>query len=330
MDSNQVFNTRLSCRVEKTDYHSFYNLIDYRNNFFTSSETDKIVEFYDQFENRDQLIEWMRERPKGASYIHEVDGNKDIIVVITTADFEGKYAKTCRDEIFKGLHMVFVESGVKDFYFNYAHNCNVGIIRAMEYNPKWVIISNDDMVKIDEITTLVAELNLLENNKIMSVFTHPYPYHSYDTCIGIKKFFITNFVYYVYHLYPRERRQAFRISRKIMRKHGYNLKWVPGPRSNVMCKMFLSKPYIYKMTSSFSILSSVFCKKKGEVFNETYQNGVEDWELSIELSRLKTSIISYRIGDIIGGTFGNHHERAIRDISNNIYFNERIQQILST
>ena len=37
------------------------------------------------------------ERPKGIANIHEVDdGNKDVIVVITTADFDGMYAKECR------------------------------------------------------------------------------------------------------------------------------------------------------------------------------------------------------------------------------------------
>ena len=45
----------------------------------------------------------MRERPKGVANIHEFEGDKDIIVVIPTADFNGKYAKECRENIFKGL-----------------------------------------------------------------------------------------------------------------------------------------------------------------------------------------------------------------------------------
>ena len=143
-----IQNNRLRCKFEKNNTVLFFSLVDYRNNLFTSNDPEKIIEFYNGFHNRDQLIQWMKERPKGASYIHEVEGNKDIIVVIPTADFNGKYARTCREEIFKGLHMVFVESGENpDPYFNYAHNCNVGIKRAMEYNPKWVVVSNDDMRK---------------------------------------------------------------------------------------------------------------------------------------------------------------------------------------
>ena len=105
----------------------------------------------------------MKERPKGTAYIHEVEGNKVIVVVIPTADFNGKYARECRENIFKGLHLIFVESaGIPDPYFNYAHNCNIGISKAMEYNPKWVILSNDDMKKIDDVEVLVRSLKSLE------------------------------------------------------------------------------------------------------------------------------------------------------------------------
>ena len=61
------------------------------------------MEFYKSFENREQLIRWMRERPKGVANIREVEGGKEIIVVIPTADFNGKYARECRENIFKGL-----------------------------------------------------------------------------------------------------------------------------------------------------------------------------------------------------------------------------------
>ena len=139
---------RLICPLDTTQAGLFFSLVDYRNNYFTSDDPNKIIEFYNSFGNRDQLIQWMRERPKGVANIHEVDGDKEIIVVIPTADFNGKYAKECRENIFKGLHMVFVESGGRvDFYFNFAHNCNVGLKKAMDYNPKYIIFTADDRYK---------------------------------------------------------------------------------------------------------------------------------------------------------------------------------------
>lgn len=128
MISNKPYNTSgLSCPIEKSIRKLFFSLVDYRNNLFVSNDVNKIMEFYNGFKNKEQLIQWMKERPKGIVYIHEVEGNKDIIVVIPTADYNNKYAKACRDEIFKGLHIIFVESGKNNFYFNYAYNCNTGI-----------------------------------------------------------------------------------------------------------------------------------------------------------------------------------------------------------
>ena len=95
---------------------------------FTSYDSNKVVEFYNGFEIGNQLIQWMGERPKDGANIYEVEGVKDIIVVIPTADFNGKYARECRENIFKGLHIIFVERDeVPDPYFNYAHSVNVGI-----------------------------------------------------------------------------------------------------------------------------------------------------------------------------------------------------------
>ena len=65
--------SKLKCNSEKTNHSLFFSLVDYRNNLFNSNDPNKIMEFYDGFGNRDQFIHWMRERPKRASYIHEVD-----------------------------------------------------------------------------------------------------------------------------------------------------------------------------------------------------------------------------------------------------------------
>ena len=86
----QIQNSRQRCVFERYDDDLFFSLVCYRNNLFTSNDPDKIIEFYNGFDNRDQLIQWMKERPKGVSYIHEVDGYKDIVVVIPTADLNGK------------------------------------------------------------------------------------------------------------------------------------------------------------------------------------------------------------------------------------------------
>ena len=318
------------CERDATAGKFFLSLVDYRNNLFTSNNPDDIMKFYGSLQTRDDLIEWMKERPKGAAYIHEVEGTKDIVVVIPTADFNGKYAKECRENIFKGLHIIFVESGeVPDPYFNYAHNCNLGINKALEYDPKWVLVSNDDMYKIDEINILLKELSTIDNGKVMSVFTEQSRYHSYNTCVGKKRFLLTDIGYLLYYL--KERRLLdWRIVFKIAKKHNYAVKWILGPRNRLLGKLFLSKAHFFIMTSTFAILSFQFCKAKEKVFNETYENGVEDWELSLELSKFEIAIIDYKIGDVIGGTITGDLRRAIRNLANLVYFNERVQALLQS
>ncbi|MEM0135392.1 MAG: hypothetical protein QXU18_09255 [Thermoplasmatales archaeon] len=173
------------CQLNNVDPDLTFSLIDYRNNYYLSSDINEIIEFYESFQDKNQLQEWMRNRPKGASYLHEVPGNKDVIVVIPTTDFKGEFARRCKDSIFYGLHIIFVESGeVPDPYFNYAHNCNCGIMKALEYKPKWIIVSNDDMEKIDDPAALLSALVSIEDPKVSAVFTKPSRYHAYPLSIG--------------------------------------------------------------------------------------------------------------------------------------------------
>ncbi len=340
---------RLWCNIEKPS-GLFFSLVDYRNTLFTSNNPEDIIKFYDGFHNRDDLIEWMKERPKGASYIHEVEGDKDIIVVIPTADFDGKYARNCREEIFKGLHIIFVESGGRgDFYFNYAHNCNVGIKKALEYNPKWIVVSNDDMYKIDDVSVLRNSLKGKDNKRLKAVFTRPSEYHSEPVVLmngPTNAVFVIYFLSYIYDLIRNGRKNLFAndVSRttiywRIGRR--FNIKWDLGPPINKLKnfyekfyrKMFYREVRNYILTSDFTIISGKWVKERsGKIFNETYINGAEDWETSLLISKNREDydFIDYDIGDIIGGTLGKDPlRRTLRDISNKVYFNMRYGEELA-
>lgn len=312
-----IRNSRQRCVFERYDDDLFFSLVCYRNNLFTSNDPEKIIEFYNGFDNRDQLIQWMRERPKGASYIHEVEGNKDIIVVIPTADFNGKYARTCREEIFKGLHMIFVESGgIPDPYFNYAHNCNVGIKKAMEYNPKWVVVSNDDMIKIDGADTLVSELNSYGYDKISVVFAKPNNYHSRSQVIGIPNFFAK-----VYYNSTKQKRILYRLKKK------FEISYTNVSNQKIH-KLFLKSKRDFINIIDFGIFSSKFILEiKSYLFDEVFINHFEDTDLSfsISLHSYKTAISDYKIGSIRGGTFENL-SRDWRTIPSLCYFSYKFSQ----
>ncbi|MEM3846152.1 MAG: hypothetical protein QXU98_10685 [Candidatus Parvarchaeota archaeon] len=323
-DAN-IPNNMLYCPLERFD-KLFFSLVDYHNTFFMSNDPEKIIEFYNHFKTIDELIKWMKERPKGVSYIYEVEGNKDIIVVIPTADFDGKYAKTCRDEIFKGLHIIFVVSGKGNYYFNFAHNCNVGIKKALEYSPKWIIVSNDDMYEIDNISILIKELGKLDYDKPITVLAKYKKgvSHSYKRCIG-KKGFLYNIAYFFYSIFKYKKR-VHNYNKYI--KFNAKLMYISESDRifrNMLTKFLLNNSRCFIMTGDFGIFSRKFLNEsKNILFDDTFINGHEDMALCYEISISKNKyiyFINYNIGSIGGISLGTGTLRVLRGhIINDLYF----------
>lgn len=322
INKNYVNNDRirLFCPMELTNAEMFFSLVDYRNNYFTSDNPNKIVEFYNGFKNRGQLIQWMKERPKGVANIHEVDGDKDIIVVVLTADFNGKYAKECRDNIFKGLYMIFVESGGKeDFYFNYSHNSNVGIRKAMEYNPKWIVFSNDDMYKIDDVEILKSNLRKLPSDEQSVVLCCKESlYHSRNISFSFR----TSRRNLILFLKGKLQRKRLLFEKK------FKIKYIIGSTYGIY-KLFYQPRFRFKFTGSFGVFSIGLLKKyNGGIFDETYINGSEDLDQSWRFIQeyVVVRCIQYDIGDYIGATIGPYDIiRRLRIIINDAYLNLKIE-----
>lgn len=327
----KIIKSRLFCLLTNSSSDLFFSLEDYRNNYFNSDNPHKIIEFYNSFDNREQLIQWMKERPKGIANIFEIEGNKEIIVVIPTADFNGKYAKECRENIFSGLHIVFVESGGRgDFYFNFAHNTNVGIRRALEYNPKWILFSGDDMYKIDDASVLIERLKNLDPERFSMVFTNETNYHSIPSqfckarftrffiliLIGVIGNFnwVDHFKITIGKLKTERRFQckyhtiASRKFRYSMYKHGFN---------------FIS-------FTAFGIFSASYIKSlSGNLYDENFVNSNEDHDIAIKFFLEKSSytFIDYKIGDYVGSSLGNGINRELRTFAGLAYLNYKVQQM---
>ena len=323
--SEQILISRLACKCTFSDFFRTelnFNLADYRNSFFTSNDPNKIIDFYYGFEDRDELIQWMKERPKGVANIYEIEGDRDIVVVIPTADFSGDYAKECRENIFKGLHMVFVESGGKeDFYFNYAHNCNMGIKKAMEYNPKWIVISNDDMIYHSSSLFLLSELNDIDNTKIDCVFAKPTSYHSYLTFIARIR------PQYLVRLMVSKNKDYGKLLKK------FSVKYNASPKRQRIFDELYQILYFKRLhglyqIGSFGIISGFYLQSiKDNLFDETFINYYEDLDVSLRFFRSpqRIAFINYLIEDIIGGTIGKGYLRMLRSFASLVYLNNKLK-----
>ena len=332
MISDKIQNiSRLRCPIGYVEEEFFFSLVDYRNNYFTSNDPNKIIEFYNDFQNRDQLIQWMKERPRGVSNIIEIDGNKDIVVVIPTADFNGKYAKECRDNIFNGLHIVFIESGGRgDFYFNFAHNVNVGIRKAMEYNPKWVVVSNDDMIKSDPMCKIKDQLLALDNEKYDAVFTLNGIKTATRTLIckfSVIGNIINSIITYT-HIYKliKNDRMLFFATLQLMKKfrNEFVLKLDLNRFENILFKRLNS----YYNFEAFGIFSARFINQSTNLLDETYINDYEDQDLSILINSVPERLawIDYDIRGQHGMTIGQGINRKLRDVASLSYFNLKMEK----
>ncbi|MEM3829048.1 MAG: hypothetical protein QXP36_07540 [Conexivisphaerales archaeon] len=264
----------------------------------------------------------MKERPKGRAEIIEVEGDKEIIVVIPTADFNGKYAKECRENIFKGVHIIFVESGYpRDPYFNYAHSCNIGIKKAMEYNPKWIVISGDDVIKVDELEILRKELYDLDPHVYDYVACTPTTYHSQTDIIAKKNQF-----YSLYMLF-RHRTEGMEII-KIVKK--FKAEYLRIQDKKIYSLFADTKCRIIE-NGDFGIYSNNFLKNlDGQLFDETFINAWEETELAMRIfvEKRKIARIKFALSEHFGTSLGTGYARTLRDLAGQTYFDHKWSSFL--
>ena len=283
--------------------------LDELNRLFTSKNAEDVIKFYDHFDNAEQLIQWMKNRPSAPMKIYEVEGEKDIVIVIPTANHDGEYARNCANEIFKGQQIIFVESSGP--FFNYARSCNFGLKYALKYKPKWVVLSNDDEYKIDDISILKNDLSELDNTAIDNVFVKETKYHSHPISIYKQRLLL---LYRNFNRYNKTRLELFKK---------YNIKFLVR-QINFYRKFFMKTVYTFELTGSFAIFSSNFLSS-GNFLNEAYINSMEDVDLSLRISKggFKTKYVDFKIGDYIAKSLGWSVSRTLRNVANLTYINKK-------
>jgi hypothetical protein len=295
---------------------------DILEELFRSKNPADVVKFYDFFPEREELIDWMRMRPHSSANIHTINGDTDYAVVIPTIDINGKFSRKCIDEIYKGLYVVVVESGHNDFFFNIARNTNLGIEEAMKVNPKWIILSTDDMVKAEPIYNLTQQLSKIGNENVDVVFTRPQgKIHSLRGFLGSPRSTYRIAIQFA----DKYRRAMYKLNVKYNGKNYLT----PVAYSNIFNHFLYSKLTDAIWTVDFSIFSSGFIRKLlPKVFDEIYINAHEDADLSIRLvfERARKAFVKYEIENLFGGSLGRGYDRNLRSIPSVSYLNYKYEK----
>jgi len=189
----------------------------------------------------------------------------------------------------------------------------------MEYNPKWVVLSNDDMVKIDEISSLIKELDGINSGKTMAV-CRSRSKEANRARIGHPKR-LRNFLFRMRDSYTRSLltyEKKFDIRFFV---EGLKFPW------NYLFRNLLE----VRAISDFAVLSSDLFRDYSTLYDETFINGGEDIDLSIRLYIIKINyvLLHYRILSIGGGTIGSKN-RMLKDIINLAYLNSKLLEYFHT
>jgi len=200
---------------------------------YFSDNINDIIKFYYCFNDTDELIKWSRSLPSAEINIIEKEGDSEIVFIIPTPDIKDKLTINLLESI-KNFHTILVESKGKDF--NYARSVNKGVAIALKYNPRWIIISNNDIIIRDDMKKLYLKLLNIDDKKVNSVIGAGGP-HAFKLC---KFTFLSNL------LFLSKFKQKFDILKK------FNVKF-----------------YFYQYKKFFDIIcKSLLCAKNIAFFGE--------------------------------------------------------------
>jgi hypothetical protein len=289
----------------------------YGNELYTSKDWKDTAKFYDLFDSKREIIDWMRSRPKAKPKIVHYNEETDnyAVVVIPTIDTNSKWSKNAK-HIFDKLHIVFAENRNKkpNPYFNYSKSVNEGVKAALHYNPEWVIISNDDMIKEDHISKLITELKHSENYD--TVFFPKTNTYSSQNCL------------YKPRIQKLIRQMSYwrRAYANILNRLNVKYELLDGKDHGFVYKNLIYKKDKIKIKhhqGNLIILNTNYIRRilKGKVFDDTFINGHEDSMLSYKyLQNSNFKMSEFRISAIVGGSLGTDKSRWFREIANEIYF----------
>ncbi len=215
-----------------------------------------------------------------------------------------------------------VESGYNDFFFNVARNVNLGIEEALRVNPKWVIVSSDDMVRAEPISNLTRQLSRIDQESIDVVFTDPQgKIHSLRGFLGSPRFTYRIAIQFA----GKYRREMHKLNVKYNGKNYLT----PVAYSNIFNHFFYSNLIDAIWTVDFSIFSGGFIRKLSpKVFDEIYVNAHEDADLSLRLifERARKAFVKYEIENLFGGSMGRGYDRSLRSIPSVSYLNYKFER----
>jgi GT2 family glycosyltransferase len=279
--------------------------------FFSSSDPELVERVYSF--GRDKIISWMRKRERAKIRFFETEGETEVVVVVPTADAKGSRAREVV-EVFNPLKVIFVESNGP--LFNYATSVNAGVSRALNYSPKWIVISNDDVHGRDPVKKLLDELSTTNRGLVMA---SPSSYHTYPvSLIEVRPYFLKGmkFIGKALRLPPAEvyADLTLRYGKALGIKTLIVINSMLGPLKKVAGEVKME----VINAGSFMVVNRRVANER--LLDETFINGYEDVLFSMKMKD-DFEVIQFNLDEERGGSLGFGKMRFLKAYVNEVYLN---------
>jgi len=285
---------------------------------YWSDRLDPVIRFYSHFRNPQELILWMKGRHRGILRVEVREGDGEIAVVIPTPNLQGERAERAR-RLFRGFLTILVES--RGRMFSYAVSVNAGVKEALRWNPRWIVVSNDDVLQVEGLGEVRERTESLNHKREAIIYAREGRYHSYWVhLVKVNRSF--PHLMRLYGLISGDKR--IWVQGLLRTKYGEKLRaelesiphFMLGRLSALSLALAGERKCDFLNFGSFGIFSRGTVRE-GELMDPTFINSHEDVELSL---RVRERLISnLRVVEEIGGSLGFSELRFARIFANSVY-----------
>jgi GT2 family glycosyltransferase len=318
-------------------------------NLWSSNDINKMARFYSLNTSINGLVKFSRNRPRAEITIHKKRWAKSpVVVVIPTADANGILARNVTS-IFSPLPIVLTQSNGR--YFNYGRSLNAGISEALNADPTWVIIANDDLIHVGNTNKLVELLGGITNAEV--VLAKPSQHGSawqHSALLSIEKNSkISDLMWSLLWSFMHTSLSAQLISSLVEKRYGLQYQIAPIPESILQNRSLLG----LDRQRTYYLFHSIHARKTGiyfrnfsafgafrssilarERFDETFINGYEDTDFSFRLwlQKRKVVIANYKIAHLGGYSLSRSRKamsiRIMHEVFNKLYFSFKNRNLI--
>ncbi|OWP57207.1 MAG: hypothetical protein B2I17_02210 [Thermoplasmatales archaeon B_DKE] len=302
-----------------------------QKNLWYSRNLSDFTALLNSFSTFEGFLDFINTLPKKSPRLSLYEGrdHSNLTVVIITANENSRYV-TYLKSFFMGANVIISEANGQNF--NYSHSVNNGLALAKKLDSEWVVVSNDDVFLPGDLDDFMSRLNSDKSHNVLTpvqagINQSNIKYHGEIFSICRSNLF--NSLLFFKYQKPKELWKMYRELPGWSTKRLDCLEF--GSSSNNLVKKF--SKCIFKDLRNFSdfgIFRSEILRDFS--FDESFQNGFEDFDLVIRLHKSGISVdtLDFDVKSVGGASLGYGLSRWPLIVFGQMYLNYKIAKMTNS